>query len=55
LRGDWATALYDAIYLGASGLGGKEGRKVLVLVSDGDDTAKSTTYARLSSRLCATR
>ncbi len=45
LRGDWATALYDAIYLGSQRLGGKEGRKVLVLVSDGDDTA-STTYAK---------
>ncbi len=46
LRSDFATALYDAIYLGAEGLGGKEGRKVLVLVSDGGDTAKSTTYAQ---------
>jgi Ca-activated chloride channel family protein len=40
-----ATALYDTIYLGAQGLAKKEGRKVLVLVSDGGDTAKSTTYA----------
>lgn len=39
-----ATALYDAIYLGSESLGRKEGRKVLVLVSDGGDTAKSTTY-----------
>ena len=46
LRGDWATALYDAIYLGAERLGQQEGRKVLVLVSDGDDTAKNTTYAQ---------
>ena len=45
LRGDWATALYDAIYLGSQKLGGRQGRKVLVLISDGDDTAKSTTYA----------
>ena len=44
LRGGDATALYDAIYLGAQRLGPKEGRKVLVLVSDGGDTAKSTTY-----------
>ena len=28
LRGDWATALYDAICLGSEKLGGKEGRKV---------------------------
>ena len=38
---------YDAIYLASQSLGGtKEGRKVLVLVSDGGDTAKSTTYSQ---------
>jgi Ca-activated chloride channel family protein len=46
LHSDFATALYDAIYLGAERLGPREGRKVLVLVSDGGDTAKSTTYAQ---------
>ena len=45
LRGGDATALYDAIYLASRRLGTKEGRKVLVLVSDGGDTAKSTTYS----------
>jgi len=45
LRGDFATALYDAIYLGADRLGPKQGRKVLVLVSDGGDTVNRTTYA----------
>ncbi len=45
LRGDWATAIYDAIYQASQRLGGKQGRKVLVLVSDGDDTASSATYA----------
>ncbi len=45
LHADNATALYDAILLGSEGLGRKEGRRVLVLVSDGGDTAKSTTYA----------
>ena len=45
LRGGDATALYDAVYLGASRLAPKEGRKVLVLVSDGGDTAKNTTYS----------
>jgi Ca-activated chloride channel family protein len=44
LHGDWATALYDAIYLGSEKLGARDGRKVLILVSDGDDTAKNTTY-----------
>jgi Ca-activated chloride channel family protein len=46
LRSDYATALYDAIYLAADRLGPKQGRKVLVLVSDGGDTAKNTTYAQ---------
>jgi Ca-activated chloride channel family protein len=46
LKGDWATALYDAICLGSERLGGKEGRKVLVVISDGDDTAKNSTYAQ---------
>ena len=46
LRADWATALYDAIYQGSERLGPTEGRKVLVVVSDGDDTVHSTTYAQ---------
>lgn len=44
LRGGWATALYDAIDQGAQRLGATEGRKVLIVISDGDDTAKNTTY-----------
>jgi Ca-activated chloride channel family protein len=46
MRGEGGTALYDAIYLGAEGLGGKDGRKVLVVVSDGGDTASNATYAQ---------
>ncbi len=46
LRGDWATALYDAIILGSDKLGAKEGRKVLVIVSDGDDTVDDSTYGQ---------
>ena len=46
LRGDWATSLYDAICLASGRLGGKDGRKVLVLVSDGDDTAGNATYGK---------
>ena len=46
LRGDWATALYDAICQGSRKLGGREGRKVLVVISDGDDTAEDSTYAQ---------
>lgn len=44
MRGEGGTALYDAIYLGSGELGKKEGRKVLVLVSDGDDTASNANY-----------
>ncbi|HVN93816.1 MAG TPA: VWA domain-containing protein [Terracidiphilus sp.] len=44
LRPDYATALYDAICLGSQELGKREGRKVLVLVSDGDDTVERSTY-----------
>ena len=44
LHADHATALYDAIVLGSDRLGPKQGRKVLVLISDGGDTAKSSTY-----------
>jgi Ca-activated chloride channel family protein len=46
LHGDFATALYDAISLGSDRLGTKDGRKVLVVISDGDDTAQNTTYAQ---------
>jgi Ca-activated chloride channel family protein len=46
LRGDFATALYDAISLGSEQLGARDGRRVLVLISDGDDTVQSTTYAQ---------
>ncbi len=40
-----ATALYDAIYLGADALLARQGRKVLVLITDGGDTVSSTSYA----------
>ncbi|MGD0294293.1 MAG: VWA domain-containing protein [Terracidiphilus sp.] len=46
LRGDWATALYDAICQASTRLGNNPGRRVLVLISDGDDTASSATYAQ---------
>ncbi len=44
LRGGPATALYDAIYLASDSLAKKQGRKVLVLVTDGGDTANTVTY-----------
>jgi len=44
MRGAGGTALYDAIYLGSRELGKREGRKVLVLVSDGGDTVNGYSY-----------
>ena len=45
LRSDWATAVYDAIVEGSDKLGVLKGRKILVMISDGDDTVKDSTYA----------
>ena len=39
-----ATALYDAIYLGADALEKRRGRKVMVLITDGGDTMSKTDY-----------
>jgi Ca-activated chloride channel family protein len=44
LQSDWSSAVYDAICQASERLGEKQGRKVLVIVSDGEDTAKSSTY-----------
>lgn len=44
LRFDFATALYEAIATASERLGRREGRKVLVVVSDGDNTVKGTNY-----------
>ena len=45
MRGSGGTALYDAIYLASQRLGPKQGRKVLVIVSDGSDTVRGSSYA----------
>ena len=39
-----ATALYDALYLGAEALQSRKGRKVLVVITDGGDTVSRTDY-----------
>jgi Ca-activated chloride channel homolog len=39
------TSLYDGIYLGADSLLDRQGRKVMVLITDGGDTTSSATYA----------
>jgi Ca-activated chloride channel family protein len=41
LHGDAGTALYDAIFLAARDLEPRQGRKVMVIVTDGGDTASS--------------
>jgi Ca-activated chloride channel family protein len=46
LRGGPATALYDTIFLASQSLAGRQGRKVLVLISDGDDTVQGVNYAK---------
>jgi Ca-activated chloride channel family protein len=40
-----ATALYDAIFLGSQALENRQGRKVLVVITDGGDTLSQTSYA----------
>lgn len=44
IRTGAATALYDAIYLGAQSLEDRKGRKVMVLITDGGDTMSKTNY-----------
>ncbi len=44
MRGGAATALYSGVYLAAQTLAPSSGRKVLVLISDGGNTVKGTTY-----------
>jgi Ca-activated chloride channel family protein len=44
LRLGAATALYDAIYVGAEALEGRQGRKVMVVITDGGDTVSKMDY-----------
>jgi Ca-activated chloride channel family protein len=44
LHGEAGTALYDAIYLAADELYNREGRHVMVIVTDGGDTTSSKDY-----------
>src|SRR5689334_20088898 len=39
-----ATAMYDALYLGSEALMKRQGRKVMVVITDGGDTMSSTSY-----------
>src|SRR5262249_42526796 len=40
MKGEAGTSLYDAIYFGARDLESREGRKVIVVVTDGGDTTR---------------
>ncbi|MBV9266648.1 MAG: VWA domain-containing protein [Acidobacteriaceae bacterium] len=50
LRGEGGTSMYDAIYLASQTLGGREGRHVMVIVTDGGDT---TSYKKFDDALQA--
>jgi Ca-activated chloride channel family protein len=39
-----ATALYDALYLGSQALENRQGRKVIVVITDGGDTVSRVDY-----------
>jgi Ca-activated chloride channel homolog len=41
-HGEAGTSLYDAIYLAAQDLESRDGRKIIVIVTDGGDTTSST-------------
>jgi Ca-activated chloride channel family protein len=43
-RNGAATALYDAIYLGSHALTRRQGRKVMVVITDGGDTMSQVDY-----------
>jgi Ca-activated chloride channel homolog len=45
LKADAGTSLYDAIYLASSPLRDREGRHVIVVVTDGGDTTSSKKYS----------
>src|SRR5271169_1211122 len=43
-RNGAATALYDAVYLGSQALSRRQGRKVMVVITDGGDTMSQVNY-----------
>lgn len=44
VRNGAATALYDAIFLGSQALSRRQGRKVMVVITDGGDTVSQVNY-----------
>ena len=45
-----ATALFDAVYLASRSLDRRQGRKVLVLITDGGDTISKVNYQQAARR-----
>lgn len=45
LNSNGSTALYDAIHFGAEGVSNRDGRHVMVIVTDGGDTTSKYRYA----------
>lgn len=44
IRNGAATALYDAVFLGSQALSRRQGRKVMVVITDGGDTVSQVNY-----------
>lgn len=44
LKAEAGTSLYDAVLLGAEDLGGRAGRRVMIVVTDGGDTTSIATF-----------
>ena len=44
LRSDGGTSLYDAIFLAARGMEGRDGRHAMILVTDGGDTTSTKDF-----------
>lgn len=44
IRNGAATALYDAVFLGSQALSRRQGRKVMVVITDGGDTISQVDY-----------
>jgi Ca-activated chloride channel family protein len=51
LKAEAGTSMYDSIRFGAESLEDREGRHVMVMVTDGGDTISSTTYQQALSYL----
>jgi Ca-activated chloride channel family protein len=46
VRAESGTSMYDAILLASEELAGREGRRVMIIITDGGDTTSNTTFQR---------